>query len=352
MQRRALRLRPLRRLPGPPADADRRRVRHACESCATDGPARRRRTGPTTRACAEPRGARKRRRTRSRRDPDFPGCRPGCPPAGGGLRRGDRSSSRPAEQAEPAARRSRPRRARPLRLLHERRHGDRRGVERGPRRVAGDDRRHRARAGGRRRTLGLRGGDARGGPATSIRQPSRARRPRRRTERATPRRPSPARTGRSSSPTRSPSCSPTSAFTSLNALALLEGRSYLSGRLGEQLFHPSFTVSRRRASTRGLPKAFDFEGVPKQLVTLVEEGVARDVVWDRRTAKPARKRAPSTGHGLRRPRRRWARSPPTCPSRPGDATPEELAELVGDGIYVTRLHYLSSSTRARGSSPE
>jgi PmbA protein len=129
-------------------------------------------------------------------------------------------------------------------------------------------------------------------------------------------------------------------FTSLNALALLEERSYLSGRLGEQVFHPSFTVTDDGLDPAGLPKAFDFEGVPKQRVTLIEEGVARDVVWDRRTAKQAGEGRVSTGHGLSAPAQAFGPIPFNLSLAPGDATLDELVERVGDGIYVTRLHYL------------
>jgi PmbA protein len=129
-------------------------------------------------------------------------------------------------------------------------------------------------------------------------------------------------------------------FSSLNALALLEGRSYLSGRLEEKLFHPSFTLWDDALDPRGLPKAFDLEGVPKQKVTLVEEGVAREVVWDRRTAKQAADGRVSTGHGLAAPAQSFGPIPFNLSVAAGDASLEELVERVGDGIYVTRLHYL------------
>ncbi|MGH3058796.1 MAG: TldD/PmbA family protein [Gaiellaceae bacterium] len=130
-------------------------------------------------------------------------------------------------------------------------------------------------------------------------------------------------------------------FTSLNALALLEGRSYLSGRLGERLFDESFTLWDDGLDPRGYPKAFDLEGVPKQRVALVEEGVARDVVWDRRTAKQADDGHVSTGHGLSAAAQGFGPIPFNLAMAGGDAASvDELAERVGDGIYVTRLHYL------------
>jgi predicted Zn-dependent protease len=131
------------------------------------------------------------------------------------------------------------------------------------------------------------------------------------------------------------------AFTSLNSLALLEGRSYLSGRLGEKLFDESFTLRDDGLDPLCYPKAFDMEGVPKQPVLIVEEGVARDVVWDRRTAKQAGDGHVSTGHALAPPAQAFGPIPFNLAMAGGTAASvDELAELVDDGIYVTRLHYL------------
>ncbi|MBD0291088.1 MAG: TldD/PmbA family protein [Thermoleophilia bacterium] len=129
------------------------------------------------------------------------------------------------------------------------------------------------------------------------------------------------------------------AFSSLNALALLEGRSYLSGRIGERIFHPSLSLADDALSSGGLPAAFDFEGVPKRRVDLVAAGVARDVVWDRRTAQRAGRH--STGHALPSSEQSFGPIPFNLALAPGGASPEELAEAVGEGIYVTRLHYVN-----------
>jgi PmbA protein len=129
-------------------------------------------------------------------------------------------------------------------------------------------------------------------------------------------------------------------FSSLNALACLEERSYLAGRIGERVFDPSFSLYDDALDPRGLPKAFDFEGVPKQRVALVEDGVARDVVWDRRTAKRVGGDRTSTGHGLGAPAQSFGPVPFNLSVRGGDATTDELVERVEDGVYVTRLHYL------------
>ncbi|HEX2506476.1 MAG TPA: TldD/PmbA family protein [Gaiellaceae bacterium] len=128
-------------------------------------------------------------------------------------------------------------------------------------------------------------------------------------------------------------------YSSLGALGLLEERSYFAGRIGERIFHPSFSLYDDARDPAGLPKAFDFEGVPKQKVTLVEAGVARDVVWDRRTG--ARAGRDSTGHALVAPAQSYGPQPFNLSVPAGDAPLEELVARVGEGIYATRLHYLN-----------
>ncbi len=128
-------------------------------------------------------------------------------------------------------------------------------------------------------------------------------------------------------------------YDTFNGRGLLEERSFFSGRLGERVFDPKISLADDALDPRGLPKAFDFEGTPKTRVQLVEEGVARDVVWDRATA--ARAGRESTGHALPAAERAFGALPLALSLAPGEAASlEELAELVGDGIYVTRLHYL------------
>jgi PmbA protein len=128
-------------------------------------------------------------------------------------------------------------------------------------------------------------------------------------------------------------------FDSLNGLALLEERSFFAGRIGERAFDPKVTLIDDPLDPRGLPAAFDFEGTPRQRVTLVEDGVIRGPVWDRATA--ARAGRESTGHALPAASRAFGPVPTAVTMAPGEAeSVDELAELVGDGIYVTRLHYL------------
>ena len=132
------------------------------------------------------------------------------------------------------------------------------------------------------------------------------------------------------------------AYDSFGAQGLLEERSYLCGRIGERAFDAKISIADDALDPRGLPKAFDFEGSPKRRVELVTEGVARGVVWDRETAAQSGDGAVPTGHAPPPLLRDYGPLPFALSVAGGEAqSVEELAELVGDGIYVTRLHYLS-----------
>jgi PmbA protein len=132
------------------------------------------------------------------------------------------------------------------------------------------------------------------------------------------------------------------AYDSFSGMGLIEGQSYLAGRIGERLFDEKVSIADDALDPRGLPRAFDFEGTPKRRVLLVENGVARSVVWDRMTAARAGEGVESTGHAPPADLRVYGPAATALSIAPGEAeSPEALAELVGEGIYVTRLHYLS-----------
>jgi predicted Zn-dependent protease len=131
------------------------------------------------------------------------------------------------------------------------------------------------------------------------------------------------------------------AWDSFSGLGLIEERSALCGRIGEQIADPRVSISDEPLDPEGLPKAFDFEGVPKRPTALIDKGIAQGVVWDRTTAARAANGQVSTGHAPAPPIRVFGPLPSALSVAPGEAeSVDELAELVGEGIYVTRLHYL------------
>src|SRR5262249_6777878 len=67
-------------------------------------------------------------------------------------------------------------------------------------------------------------------------------------------------------------------YDSFGALGLLEERGYFAGRLGKRVFDERISIANDALNQRKLPKAFDFEGSPKQRVELVTNNIARNVV--------------------------------------------------------------------------
>ena len=121
-----------------------------------------------------------------------------------------------------------------------------------------------------------------------------------------------------------------------NGLAFNEGRSPFCGKLGERLFSERLTIRDdvHHPLMLGLP--FDYEGSPRQAVTLVERGVARAVVHDRATA--AKANTESTGHALPQPNP-WGPTPLHMVIEGGDSTVEDMIASTERGLYVTHFHY-------------
>lgn len=126
------------------------------------------------------------------------------------------------------------------------------------------------------------------------------------------------------------------AWNTFNALAVQEERSFVRGQRGQPIFSPSVTLYDDGMSPDGYPSPFDHEGVPRQRVSLIENGIARDVVYDTFTAR--RDNVQSTGHSLPAPNIQGP-MPRNLFLAPGDKSREELIASVQRGILITRFWY-------------
>jgi len=70
------------------------------------------------------------------------------------------------------------------------------------------------------------------------------------------------------------------AYIGMGGLSLLEEKSFLTGRLGKKIVSEKVTIYDDGLDPRGVPMPFDFEGVPKSKVMIIEKGVAKGVVYD------------------------------------------------------------------------
>lgn len=127
------------------------------------------------------------------------------------------------------------------------------------------------------------------------------------------------------------------AYLGLSSLALQEGRSFASGNLGKPVTGDRFTVWDDGNDPTGFPFPFDFEGVRRRKVMLIEEGIMRNVVYDSYTAGREEGKA-STGHALP-PTAHFGAIPLNLFVKTGDSTVEEMVAATKRGLLVTRFHY-------------
>ncbi|HDS28974.1 MAG TPA: TldD/PmbA family protein [Candidatus Acetothermia bacterium] len=128
-------------------------------------------------------------------------------------------------------------------------------------------------------------------------------------------------------------------FLGLGALSVQEGRSFMAGRIGEKVAGENITLWDDGFDRRGIAHPFDYEGVPKQKVMLIENGIALGPVYDTETAarEPGKR---STGHGLPAPNT-MGPIPINLFLNTGSASIEEMIASTERGIYVTRFHYVN-----------
>ena len=123
-------------------------------------------------------------------------------------------------------------------------------------------------------------------------------------------------------------------FMGFSALAVQEERSFAEP--GKAIGSELVTIVDDASEPAAMPMAFDYEGVAKQRVVLVERGICRDVVYDQQTA--ARAGRASTGHGLPAPNP-YGPFPLNMVMAAGDTPRASLVAGLDRGLLVTRFHY-------------
>ena len=127
------------------------------------------------------------------------------------------------------------------------------------------------------------------------------------------------------------------AYTGLGAVALQEKRSFMNGRIGQQVMDPRISIWDDGLDPAGIPMPFDFEGVPKQRVAMIANGVAQGVVYDSYRAGKEENQQ-STGHALPAPNG-MGPFPINTFFAAGDSSVEEMIRNTERGLYVTYFHY-------------
>jgi len=126
-------------------------------------------------------------------------------------------------------------------------------------------------------------------------------------------------------------------FYDFSATALADQRSCFSGRLGEPLLGKNITITDDVYHPEQLGAPFDGEGIPRQRITLVENGVPRNLVYSRRSARKAGLRP--TGHGFALPNE-YGEAPMNLVVAGGKTSVEQMIATTNRGLLVTRLWYI------------
>lgn len=130
----------------------------------------------------------------------------------------------------------------------------------------------------------------------------------------------------------------------MGALAVQEERSWMHGRFGEQCLSPLISITDDAFDPAGFPRAFDCEGVPKQRVQIVQQGVPVSPVYDRVTAA-AEPGKTSTGHAQPYDDEDWdGPAPENLVVTPGQQSVEELIAGVDRGLYINRFWYVRQTS--------
>lgn len=122
-----------------------------------------------------------------------------------------------------------------------------------------------------------------------------------------------------------------------NGKAIQEERSFLAGRIGQKIVDERISMWDDGTDPRTIGFFFDFEGVPKRKVVLIDRGVARSGVYDRRTARLAG--TESTGHALPQPNA-YGPVPTNLFLSTGDVSLEQMIRSTDRGLLITRFHYV------------
>ncbi len=138
-------------------------------------------------------------------------------------------------------------------------------------------------------------------------------------------------------------------FWDYSGMAILDQRSFLTGRIGGKLFGENITIwdDITHPLQTGCP--FDGEGMRRQTLPLVENGIVRRVVYARATAERMKRSeqkdkvgpiAP-TGHGFALPNEMGEMPVNIVFATPQN--PQTLAQMIASterGVLVTRLWYI------------
>ena len=137
-------------------------------------------------------------------------------------------------------------------------------------------------------------------------------------------------------------------FYDYGGLAILDQRSFLTNRVGTKLFGENINIEDDVAHPLQSGSPFDGEGVPRQKVKLVENGVIKRLVYARGTAEKMKRSEfkdkvgpiEPTGHGFPLPNEIGEAPMNIVFGSQNPRTVEQMLAATDRGLLVTRLWYI------------
>jgi predicted Zn-dependent protease len=127
-------------------------------------------------------------------------------------------------------------------------------------------------------------------------------------------------------------------YIGFGASSFIDDTSFMSGNIGKKIMDKKVTIYDDGNDLSGFPVPFDFEGVEKKRVDIVNNGVAKSVAYDTLLAEKCKTK--TTGHALI-PDDMEGPFPSNVFIEQGNYTINEMVSKVERGIIVTRFHYVN-----------
>jgi PmbA protein len=128
------------------------------------------------------------------------------------------------------------------------------------------------------------------------------------------------------------------AFLGFGGKTLSQKRSFMSDKIGQQIMGTNITITEDPYHPAIQYMPFDYEGVPRKKVIMVENGIAGEGVYDSYYAKLGGKI--STGNALP-PDNNYGPYPKAMVLSAGSSTVDDMIKSISNGIYITRFWYLN-----------
>lgn len=128
------------------------------------------------------------------------------------------------------------------------------------------------------------------------------------------------------------------AMCGISGMSYVEGKSFASGRMGQQVTSDLISVTDDGISSDTIQMPFDYEGQPRQKVEVIRGGKVAGMLFDSASAKLAGTQ--STGHAVP-PGAMFAVPAMHLRLGAGDSDVESMIKSTKKGIFVTRFHYVN-----------